>query len=633
MTFVYKSPCPSYYVPAFLDPRSMNSSFVRIKSNMSLSLRLSLTSLLCFLFLTLVYGQTCPNSTSIGGFPALIEVTLEELETGLEAGEFTSVDLVNAYIARINEVNGTLHCVTEINPDAISIAAELDAERANGTTRGPLHGVPILIKNNIATDDKMNNTAGSFALLGAKVPRDSTLASKLRAAGVIILGKANLSQWANFRSDNSTNGWSAYGGQCYGVYYPGQDPSGSSSGSAVSSAIGLAFATLGSETDGSILSPSEVNNLVGIKPTVGLTSRSLVIPISQRQDTVGPIARTVKDAAYVLSAIAGKDPRDNYTLAQPWDTPPDYVAACNFSSLRGKRIGIPRNVIDPTEEPDDTVIVAFNAAVEIIKRAGATIVDNTNITAYALAQYNNGSNENIVLDADFVSDLPGEYLSMLTYNPENVHDLADVRNFTQHFAQEDYPDRDTAVWDQSLALGFNNTSPLFWAAYQNNLEVAGPQGILGLLANYSLDALILPTDFSPGLPAMIGTPVVTVPLGFYPANETVVLNMRGSLVETGPNIPFGLSFIGPAWSEASLIGYAYAYEQRTQTRNKVQPYIVPSTELIDVVGKGNGTVSMAMGKRSLKSLRNHESVRGYEMKRSANSKRDFPRKVSSRHER
>ena len=363
------------------------------------------------------------------------------------------------------------------------------------------------------------------------------MASKLRAAGVIILGKANLSQWANFRSFNSTNGWSAYGGQCYGVYYPSQDPSGSSSGSGVSSAIGLAFAALGSETDGSILSPSEVSNLVGIKPTVGLTSRYLVIPISQRQDTVGPMARTVKDAAYVLQSIAGKDPRDNYTLAQPWDTPPDYVAACNFSSLRGKRIGIPRNVIDPTEEPDGTVIVAFNAAVEIIKRAGAIVVDNTNITAHALAQYSNGSNEIIVLDADFVSDLPGEYLSKLSYNPQNVHDLTDVRYFTQHFAQEDYPDRDTAVWDQSLALGFNNTSPLFWAAYQDNLEVAGPQGILGLLANYSLDALILPTNFSPGLPAMVGTPVVTVPLGFYPANETVVRNMRGTLVETGPNIP------------------------------------------------------------------------------------------------
>ena len=238
-----------------------------------------------------------------------------------------------------------------------------------------------------------------------------------------------------------------------------------------------------------------------------------------------------------LQAIAGKDPLDNYTLAQPWDTPPDYVAACNFSSLRGKRIGIPRNVIDPAEEPDGTVVNAFNAAVETIRKAGATIVDNANITAYALAQYNNGSNENIVLDVDFVTDLPGEYLSKLTYNPQNVHDLADVENFTHRFPQEDYPDRDTAVWDQSLAFDFNNTSPQFWAAYQNNLEVAGRQGILGLLANFSLDALILPTNFSPGLPAMIGTPVVTVPLGFYPATEPVVKNMRGTLVETGPHIP------------------------------------------------------------------------------------------------
>ena len=280
-----------------------------------------------------------------------------------------------------------------------------------------------------------------------------------------------------------------------------------------------------------------MNNLVGIKPTVGLTSRSLVIPISQRQDTVGPMARTVKDAAYVLQAIAGKDPLDNYTLAQPFDTPPDYVAACNFSSLRGARIGIPRNVIDPTQEPDNTVINAFNAAVQTLKNAGAIIIDNTNITAYALDQYNNGSAENIVLDADFVTDLPDNYLSMLTYNPENVHDLSDVRNFTQHFPAEDYPDRDTAVWDQSLALGYNNTDPRFWAAYQMNLEIAGPQGILGLLTNYSLDALILPTDFSPGLPALVGTPAITVPLGFYPANETVVRNMRGTLVETGPNIP------------------------------------------------------------------------------------------------
>lgn len=231
-------------------------------------------------------------------FPRAIDVTTEDLRHGLDSGLFTSQDLVRTYIARIMQVNATLHVVTETNPDALSIAKKLDSERKAGSTRGPLHGIPILIKNNIATMDKMNNTAGSFALLGAKVPRDSTIAAKLRKAGAIILGKTNLSQWANFRSDNTSNGWSAYGGQTYGAYYPQQDPSGSSSGSGVSSAIGLALATLGSETDGSIISPSENSNLAGIKPTVGLTSRYLVIPISEHQDTVGPLARTVKDGKH-----------------------------------------------------------------------------------------------------------------------------------------------------------------------------------------------------------------------------------------------------------------------------------------------------------------------------------------------
>jgi amidase len=195
---------------------------------------------------------------------------------------------MQAYIMRIEEVNPILHAVIEINPDALEIAAALDAERANGTVRSVLHGLPLLIKNNIATLDQMNNTAGSYSLLGATVPRDATVAARLRAAGVVLLGKSNMSQWANFRSSNSSSGWSAYGGQVTGAYYPNMDPSGSSSGSGVGSSIGLAVASLGTETDGSILSPSSVNNLVGIKPTVGLTSRSLVIPISSHQDTVGP---------------------------------------------------------------------------------------------------------------------------------------------------------------------------------------------------------------------------------------------------------------------------------------------------------------------------------------------------------
>ncbi|KAI9855499.1 MAG: hypothetical protein M1824_006095 [Vezdaea acicularis] len=518
-------------------------------------------------------------------FPSLINVTAEELVVGLESNLFTSVDLVKAYFTRIREVNATLRAVTELNPDALSIAAELDAERANGTSRGPLHGIPLLIKNNIATFDKMTNTAGSFALYGATVPRDATVAAKLRAAGVIILGKSNLSQWANYRSTNTSNGWSAYGGQVTGAYYPNQDPSGSSSGSGVAASIGLCLAALGTETSGSILSPGEVNNLVGIKPTVGLTSRALVVPISERQDTVGPMARTVKDAAYILQAIAGKDPYDNYTSAIPNNgTIPDYVVACNFSGLMGKRIGIPRNVIT-TQPGDDPVLAAFEAAIKVIKRAGAVIVDNTDITADALDEYLNGNASNIVLGADFVSDLPGEFLSKLTSNPNKVYNLEDVRKFTQTFPPEDYPDRDTGVWDEALALGFNNTDPRFWAAYQTNLATGGIGGILGAITNNSLDALILPTDFAYGLPALVGTPGITVPMGFYPPTANVSLSPpRMDLVNTGPNVPFGITFLGPKWSEASLISFAYAFEQRTMTRNQVQPYLIPRTDLSDVIG-------------------------------------------------
>jgi amidase len=427
--------------------------------------------------------------------------------------------------------------VTEINPDALALAEQMDDERSKGKPRSPLHGLPILIKNNIATKDKMSNTAGSFALYGATVPRDSGMAAKLRKAGAIILGKTNLSQWANFRSNNSTNGWSAYGDQTFAAYYPAQDPSGSSSGSGVASSIGLALAALGTETSGSILSPASVNNLVGIKPTVGLTSRALVVPISQRQDTVGPMTRTVKDAAYILQAIAGKDPNDNYTSAIPFhdDHLPDYVAACRTGSLRGKRIGIPRNVLTPTDG-EEIVLAAFEKAIATIRSLGATIVDNTNITAYALDQYLNSNVSLIVLGADFVSDLPNSYLSKLTTNPNKVFSLQEVSDFTHRFPQEDYPDRDTAVFDLSLALGFNNTSPEFWPYYQNNLLVAGPEGILGALKNHTLDALILPTDYSPGLPALVGTPVVTVPMGFYPYDTPVQKNSRG-LVEVAPNLP------------------------------------------------------------------------------------------------
>jgi amidase len=454
--------------------------------------------LLSYLFYSLllltgssIAAPACSNST----LPSLIEATTEDLAAGLEARRFTSVELVTAYFARIKEVNATLHAVIELNPDALSIAAALDAERKNGTIRGPLHGIPILIKNNIATADKMNNTAGSYALLGSQVPRDAGVAARLRKAGAVLLGKTNLSQWANYRSNNSSNGWSALGGQTYGAYIPKQDPSGSSSGSGVSSSLGLALAALGTETDGSILSPSSVNNLVGIKPSVGLTSRAFVIPISEHQDTVGPMARTVKDAAYLLQAIAGKDPDDNYTSAIP--EIPDYVAACNFSAFDGARIGIPRNLIY-SEQNGQPVMAAFAKAIATIRAAGSTVLDNTNVTAFAENDYLNGNTSGLILDADFFTDLP-KYTSDLTKNPHNITSVASLRAFTRSFPLEDYPDRDTGVWDEVLSVGFGNTDPRFWPLYQHNLRVAGPEGILGILANNSLDALILPTDFSPGM--------------------------------------------------------------------------------------------------------------------------------------
>ncbi|KAK4555106.1 hypothetical protein LTR86_007872 [Recurvomyces mirabilis] len=527
------------------------------------------------------------TGTTIKGkqFPSLIEVDLEELVDGLESGLFTSADLVRAYEARIMEVNSTLHMVTELNPDALTIASQLDAMRANGTVLGPLHGIPILIKNNIATDDKMNNTAGSWSLVGSKVPRDSTMAAKLRKAGAIILGKTNLSQWANYRSDNTSNGWSAYGGQTYAAYYPGQDPSGSSSGSGVSSSIGLALAALGSETSGSILSPSDVNNLVGIKPTVGLTSRYLVIPISEHQDTVGPMARSVKDAAYVLQAIAGPDPNDNYTLANPAinGTTPDYVAACDYSAFAGARIGVARNVLEIyAKYTDPPVLAAFELAVKQIEAAGATIVD-ANFTAFE--QWQSDNNETLVLNADFLVNL-ATYFSELTVNPYGIENLAEERDFTHNFTAEMWPARDTLIWDGALKQGWNNTDPKFWAAYQANLFYGGEGGILGALSRTNTSAVLLPTQLSPGIPALVGSPVVTVPMGFYPVNTSVTLNGYGNLVATGPNVPFGLSFMGPKWSEADLIGFAYAYEQRTMHRNDIQPYLVPNIEIADVVASG-----------------------------------------------
>ncbi|KAL7789779.1 amidase-like protein [Trichoderma ceciliae] len=527
-------------------------------------------------------------------FPPLLDATLADLRLGLDSNLFSSVDLVQAYIDRILEVNPLLRAVTEINPDALSIASECDTERRAGIdpAKQPLHGIPILLKNNIATDDEMNNTAGSYALLGAKVPEDSTIASKLRKAGAIILGKANLSQWAASRELVSHEGWSAYGGQAVGAYFPRQNPRGSSSGSAISASIGLAWAAVGTDTGGSILLPGHANNVVGFRPTVGLTSRYLVIPFSERQDTVGTLTRTVKDAAYLMQAMAGPDKRDNYTDAIPFDEIPDYVAACTDSGLKGKRLGVSRNMIATNIDPSaSTDPEAFEKALDVLRSAGAEIIDNIDLlcaAAYANETDSSGNSSTSafsVVGADFLSSLPGKYLNLLKENPNNITSVQDLRDFTRDDPQEAFPRVDTTAWDGYLHFGINNTDPSYWSNVSAIETLLGPLCLTGALEEYQLDAMVLPTPYTV-LPASgLGLPVVTVPLGRSPDDTPISLSDRGNLILSSPNGPFGIAFSGAAFSEETLFAMAYDFEQRTNVRTSIQPLVLPKTELAHVVRK------------------------------------------------
>lgn len=522
-------------------------------------------------------------------FPLLLDARLDELRAGLDNGLFTSVDLVNAYTARINEVNGALHAVTEINPDALKIAAALDLERETQTqtvpgddSRGPLHGIPVLVKDNIGTADKLNNTAGSYALLGARLKQDSTVVTKLRRAGAIILGKANLSEFASMRSVNQSSGWSAYGGQAFGAYLPGQDPSGSSSGSGVASSLGLAWASLGTETAGSICQPANSNNVVGIKPTVGLTSRFGVVPITEHQDTVGPLARTVKDAAFLLQAIAGVDQRDNYTLASPFGNDvPDYVAACKETGLRGKRLGVPKGFKDwipyPPAQP---ALDAFDGLLDVLRDGGAEVILDIEMPGMdKLMELLQGS---VVPGADFMTDMP-RYLDLLATNPNNITSVQELRDYVHNDPREMADTYDTELWDRVLERGLNNTTPEFWDHYRERMYYGGPQAMTGALRNHTLDALVTPPLYLSILSAVAGAPVISVPAGRAPDDTPLARNDVDTLNTPGPNFPFGLAFGGDLFREETLIEIAYAFEQATSVREKVVPYIQPKTELRDVV--------------------------------------------------
>ena len=486
----------------------------------------------------------------------IVEASVAELQEAMTAGRITSRSLTAKYLARIKAIDKAgpkINSVIELNPDALKIAAALDKERKEKGPRGPLHGIPVLIKDNIATADRMQTTAGSLALVGVKPPRDAFVVEKLREAGAVILGKANLSEWANIRSTRSTSGWSARGGLTRNPYALDRNTSGSSSGSAAAVAASLATVALGTETDGSIVSPASVNGIVGVKPTVGLLSRAGIIPIAHSQDTPGPMTRTVADAAALLTALAGSDPRDEATKdASAHAT--DYTKALDRGALRGARIGVVRSQFAGR---NDLVAAEIEKALAVLKDEGATLVDLPELPN--AGKY--GQSEFDVLLYELKADM-AQYLA--DYAPgAGVKTLADLIAFNEANRKKEMPYFGQEHFLKAQEKG-GLDSKEYRDALANNHKLAGTEGIDKALADNQLDALVAPTgapawltdfikgDFSGGSfaqpAAVAGYPHVTVPAGFV------------------QGLPCGLSFVGPAWSEAKLIGYAYAFEQATHHR-------------------------------------------------------------------
>jgi amidase len=477
------------------------------------------------------------------------------------AGELTARQLTAAYLARIaaiDQAGPRLNSVIETNPDALEIADALDSERAANGPRGPLHGIPILLKDNIDTHDRMQTTAGSLALAGSIPPRDATVAARLRQAGAVILGKTNLSEWANFRSTHSTSGWSSRGGQTRNPYALDRNPCGSSSGSAVAVAANLCAAAVGTETDGSITCPSNVNGIVGIKPTLGLVSRAGIIPIAHSQDTAGPMARTVADAALLLAALAGPDPRDPITLAGngPQPSADEIQRHLTADGLRGARLGVARNYCGFSPRVDAII----EDCLRVLRELGAEIVDPANITTEKALD----EPEYEVLLYEFKTDL-NAYLAALGPDAP-VHSLAEVIEFNARHADQVMP-----YFGQEIMLLAQERGPLTDAKYVQALadcrRLARDEGLDKTLAEHRLDAIIAPTggpawltDYlchasshtSSTAAAVAGYPHITVPAGYI------------------FGLPVGLSFIGPAWSDAKLIRFAYAFEQATRVRRPPQ---------------------------------------------------------------
>ncbi len=484
------------------------------------------------------------------------ELTILELQALMAAGELTSRSLAETYLARIAEIDRAgprLNSVIEINPDALELAAALDAERREHGPRGPLHGIPVLIKDNIDTADRMMTTAGSLALLGSVAARDATVAGKLREAGAVILGKTNLSEWANFRSTHSVSGWSSRGGQTHNPYALDRNPCGSSSGSGVAVAANLCAVAVGTETDGSIICPSHANGIVGIKPTVGLVSRAGIIPISHSQDTAGPMARTVADAAILLAALAGPDPRDPVTEAGRGRTPIDYARFLDRDGLRGAKIGIARNFFGFSPRVDAIVEGCIAAIVE----AGAMIIDPANIeTAKQIDEP-----EFEVLLHEFKAGLNAYLAGLRPAAP--IGSLAEIIDFNERNR-----DRVMPYFEQEIMVMAQARGPLTDEKYLLALaacrRLARDEGIDATLGKHGLDAILAPS----GGPAWLTDTVNGDHYGGGSSTPAAVAGYPSIAVPAGYvwGLPVGISFIGPAWSEAMLIKFAYGFEQVMQVR-------------------------------------------------------------------
>ncbi len=486
-------------------------------------------------------------------FP-LEEQTIDQLQAGMANGQYTAKSIVEMYLKRIEEVNPLINAILELNPEAIAIAEALDKERQEKGSRGPLHGIPILIKDNIDTGDQMPTTAGSLALANNIAAKDAFIVAQMRKAGAIILGKTNLSEWANFRSTRSSSGWSTKGGQTRNPYDLHRSPCGSSSGSGAAVSANLCAVAIGTETDGSVICPSALCGIVGIKPTLGLASRSGIIPIAHSQDTAGPMARTVKDAAILLGAITGIDAEDAATQGQKIQA--DYTSFLKADSLQGARLGIMSSSMGVHEKVDQVMEEAF----AVLRKAGASLIDLDRI----IPDQGIGEAEFEVLLYEFKADL-NQYLAKL--KPEvKVRSLADLIAFNKANSSEAMP-----YFGQEILQMAQEKGPLSNEEYQQALKkcknLSQEKGIDAVFAKHQLDAIIAPSDapawkidringdhylmggkasYSPA--AVSGYPNITVPAGYV------------------HHLPIGISFTGTAYSEPRLLGLAYAFEQLTQFR-------------------------------------------------------------------